>query len=218
MVVPKARPYQSDLRARQAARTREEILEAALQGFLDTGYAATTIAQIAQSAGVSAQTVYAHFGSKPGIARELIPYTNARTGATELAGGVIGAPTPLAMFAASIHLVCVVHERIGAFIRVLLEAAREDPTLMPAVESGRSSHRKPQAIMAKRLDAAGALREDLDVDVAAGLLSEWTGPEAIERFVSLLGWSYAEIEERIPPAIAHALCRPGAEVRPWPVA
>jgi AcrR family transcriptional regulator len=61
------RPYRSPRRAAQAQDTRRAILDAAHELFLADGYAATSIRAVAQAAGVSDQTVYAHFGDKPSL-------------------------------------------------------------------------------------------------------------------------------------------------------
>ncbi len=52
------------LRERKKHRTREEIVRAALELFSSQGYAATTIAQIADAADVSPRTVSSYFPSK----------------------------------------------------------------------------------------------------------------------------------------------------------
>lgn len=58
------RSYVSPERERQRRETRRRILAAAVDLFVTQGYAATTIAQVAAQAGVTAQTVYNAFGSK----------------------------------------------------------------------------------------------------------------------------------------------------------
>lgn len=58
-----SRSYHSELRAEQAQRTRERIMQAAAHEFGTSGYQATTMAAIARSAGVSTETVKAA-GSK----------------------------------------------------------------------------------------------------------------------------------------------------------
>lgn len=60
----RARPYNAGRRQEQARRTRLEILQAARELFVATGYGRTTMAEIATAAGVSVETVYAAFGSK----------------------------------------------------------------------------------------------------------------------------------------------------------
>jgi AcrR family transcriptional regulator len=69
-VKPKRR-YDSSRRRQQADRTRELILEAARRLFLSDGYAATTIASIADAADVSVETIYKGFGGKPGLVRAI---------------------------------------------------------------------------------------------------------------------------------------------------
>jgi AcrR family transcriptional regulator len=61
------REYRSPLRAEQAAQTRRRILTAARELFLDRGYGGTTVAAVAEAAGVSPDTVYASVGGKPGL-------------------------------------------------------------------------------------------------------------------------------------------------------
>lgn len=46
---------------------REAILEAAFELFLTQGFAGTTLEQVAEAAGVSRQTVYAHFAADEGV-------------------------------------------------------------------------------------------------------------------------------------------------------
>lgn len=66
------RAYDSPLRRAQAAQTRRGVLDAARAAFLEHGYGPTTIRDIAARAGVSAETVYATFGSKRALLQTLI--------------------------------------------------------------------------------------------------------------------------------------------------
>jgi AcrR family transcriptional regulator len=65
--VKPSRPYRSAVRAEQARRTQTRILEAARALFLERGFAATTIAAVAEQAGVAAETVYAVYRTKAGL-------------------------------------------------------------------------------------------------------------------------------------------------------
>ena len=67
--VKRVRQYDSSSRQEQAKRNRSTILEAARRLFLDRGFAATTMPDIASAAGVSVQTVYKVFRNKPGLAK-----------------------------------------------------------------------------------------------------------------------------------------------------
>ena len=65
------RRYDSSGRQAQARRSREVILDAAYRQFVTTGYTATTIATIADEAGVSVETIYKAFGAKSGLVTAL---------------------------------------------------------------------------------------------------------------------------------------------------
>ncbi len=66
------RPYHSPLRQQRAADTRQRIARAAHELFAEHGFAGTTVASIAERAGVAAPTVYATFGSKGAVARAVL--------------------------------------------------------------------------------------------------------------------------------------------------
>jgi AcrR family transcriptional regulator len=61
------RRYDSTGRREQAAQRRARMLDSARTRFLRDGYAATTVAAVAQDAGVSVETVYKAFTNKAGL-------------------------------------------------------------------------------------------------------------------------------------------------------
>src|SRR6476659_6229955 len=61
------RPYDSSHRQARARANRLAMIDAARTAFLDQGYAATPLAQVAATAGVSVPTVYKAFGNKAGL-------------------------------------------------------------------------------------------------------------------------------------------------------
>lgn len=61
----------NDLSPSSAAK-REAIVAAATRVFLDAGYGAASMDQIATMAGVSKQTVYSHFGAKDALFEEIV--------------------------------------------------------------------------------------------------------------------------------------------------
>ena len=71
---PASRPYRSSLREEQARRTRAAVLDAAGRCFVDAGWAATTMRDIARAAGVSVETVYAQ-GSKAALLLAVVDRT-----------------------------------------------------------------------------------------------------------------------------------------------
>lgn len=68
---PVRRHYDSLRRAAQAQQTSAEIARAARELFLANGWAATTVRDVARTAGVSVPTVYAAYGNKTGLTKAL---------------------------------------------------------------------------------------------------------------------------------------------------
>ena len=75
------RPYDATERRRLAERqrleTRRRIAAAARQRFLEEGYTATTIAEVARTAGVAVQTIYSAVGGKADLLVEVVSRTIA---------------------------------------------------------------------------------------------------------------------------------------------
>jgi AcrR family transcriptional regulator len=65
------RPYSSARRREQASQTRRQIIRAARDLFVSQGYGRTTIAEVARAAGVAVETVYAAYGNKPTLLRQV---------------------------------------------------------------------------------------------------------------------------------------------------
>ncbi|MRR15992.1 MAG: TetR/AcrR family transcriptional regulator [Deltaproteobacteria bacterium] len=60
------------LKSNGETESRQQILDAALALFAQKGYAATSIREIVEAAGITAPSLYYYFGSKEGLYRELM--------------------------------------------------------------------------------------------------------------------------------------------------
>ena len=65
------RPYRSARRREQAGETQERIIRAAHDRFVSPGYGRTTIADIADTAGVAVETIYGAYRNKPTLLRQV---------------------------------------------------------------------------------------------------------------------------------------------------
>jgi len=74
-----SRSYESPLRAEQAQKTRDRILDAAIR-VIASGIANVSVPAIAQEANVSVPTVYRHFRTKAELMAAVYPHAAARTG------------------------------------------------------------------------------------------------------------------------------------------
>src|SRR4051794_20505997 len=63
--VKAVRKYDASRRQEQARATRLAVIQAAQALFVEHGYGRTTMADVARTAGVSVETVYANFRNKP---------------------------------------------------------------------------------------------------------------------------------------------------------
>jgi AcrR family transcriptional regulator len=68
---PVKRQYNSTRRREQAAETRLRIITSARELFVEKGYGRTTVAQIAETAGVAVETVYSAYRNKPTLLRQV---------------------------------------------------------------------------------------------------------------------------------------------------
>src|SRR5690349_11037579 len=67
-----ARVVKPDLRAARVLENEERILRAAHKLFVADGYRATTLAAVADAAGVAHRTVYVRFGTKATLLKRVI--------------------------------------------------------------------------------------------------------------------------------------------------
>src|SRR5688572_12190127 len=69
------RAYHSPVRTDQAKRTRLSELESARRLFIEHGYARTTVAAVADKAGVTPETIYLTVGGKRGLLEGVMDIT-----------------------------------------------------------------------------------------------------------------------------------------------
>src|SRR5215218_8076014 len=154
-----------DLRAAAADATRERILSAASEAFLERWYDDMTIAEIAKRAGVSGQTVINHFGGKEALAAAVFERTSAQIQSRRYT------PEPGDIPRLVEALVDDYEETGDAILRTLALEERA-PALQPLLARGRKGHtevltemfrpgeRLPELVVATDVYAWKLLRRD----------------------------------------------------------
>ena len=105
------RNYRSDRRTEQALETRRSIRAAARVLFERDGFAATTVAAIAAEASVSVPTVYATFGTKGGVLREMMDELEAlASGAEDPGVALFAEPDPQKQLKLFVHWIRTLFE------------------------------------------------------------------------------------------------------------
>ena len=183
-----------DRRDQMAQQTRGDILRAARRLFAERGYAATSINDIAEEAGVAIQTIYARLGSKRGMLLALIDLIDEEAGVGPLAEEVTSAANPLAALRAGVHLTRSFQERCGDIIEALFTAAGAEPELADAVAEGQRRHREGARITIDRIQELRGLRNDVSPERAQALFALSTNHEAWRELISgyQLDWDPAE--------------------------
>ena len=188
------RSYNSSRRTLQAAQTREEVLRAASRLFSETGWAGTTLAAIAEEAGVSVETIYKGFGSKKALLLEAMDV--AVVGDTQPIAYVdrpefaaLGVGTLTERTARGIDVVTDVHERSAGIWQAIVEAASSDPEVDEWRRTGEAN---------RRTDVGRSLAQILgEVPDEAVVTLLWLlySPEIYRKLVVDDGLSRAEYEE-----------------------
>ena len=174
-----SRTYSSPIREQGARQTRRAIVGAARDLFLEHGYAATSVAAIARTAGVSGQTVYNVFGSKAALLKhvydttlvgddEEVPFAQrpdvqavyARQDAREFLAGYA-------------ELGLVLLRRLGPLVGVITAgAAAGDADLVAHLETVSRERLVGATMAAQRAADLGRLRPDVNLDQARDAI--WT--------------------------------------------
>jgi AcrR family transcriptional regulator len=168
------RSYTSTRRRAQAQQTRQSIVDAALQLFVANGYAATTIQGVAQAAGVAAPTVYAVFGNKRELLRQVIESAIVDDvdplSITERpeSAAIAAEPDPRRRAERDAALSRSIVERLAPIVRIAQEAAASDPELGAMMTTLKAARRQEMTAAARVLAGQDGLRTD-DHEAAATL-------------------------------------------------
>src|SRR4051794_1917783 len=168
------RPYRSAIREERARDTRRRIRAAGERLFLRDGYLATPLKRVAAEAGVAERTLYTAFATKAELMNEIVRVTvRGHDGDEPLAEvallPVLDGPAEgmLERFATACATVLA---RTARVIALAEAAADADPGLGAFRDRGRAAQRADFRAAADALHAAGALRDGLGAEAAAGPL------------------------------------------------
>jgi AcrR family transcriptional regulator len=202
-----SRSYSSTLRADQARQTRKRIVEAATELFAERGYAGTTIDAVASAAGVSRKTVFDSVGGKARLMKlaydfaivgddEPVPLSDRPEIADLLAEPDVA--TRLAKYAA---LTVEIDRRLFDVWRALEGAAASDPEAQRLYAALVDQRRRSMQDAAEMLAADGALRPDVDADLAGDLFWLYNDPTLYDKLVRQRGWSIPQFQAWLTEAM-----------------
>lgn len=211
MMKKATRPYRSAQRAGKAAQTRAAILGAADGLFRSKGWTATTIAQIAAEAGVSAETVYSGFGSKREILRLLVigavRRDTPRVSLTEqaLPAAVLAEPDPARLITLFARDIADVLEGVAPLMAVVRTGAVAEAELAVLYKELHEGRRKNLLAVAEALARIGALRPDMTTAAAADTIWRLASPELFTLVRDVEGMSLDGYSDWLGRTLAGAL-------------
>lgn len=206
-ITPVSKPVVTGRRAEYAQHTRQAIVDAAGALFVEKGYFATKVEEIARTARVAPATVYAVGGGKSGLLRTLI---ESATRAAEISGileRITQATDPAELIRFVIRATRELFEQWSPLMRQVVAAAPQEPTVREIQEIAHASLRHGLVLTAGRLADLGALRDDVDAARAADLL--WLHLCNAAYFIRTddLGWSLDESESWLTVTLPAMLLR-----------
>jgi AcrR family transcriptional regulator len=195
------RAYHSPLRREQAAATRTQILEAAQSLFEQQGYVTTSVAAVAEEAGVSLKTVYLAFETKGGLLRALWQFVlvgeddDAPVARRRWYRDVIEEPDLARQLQLNARNSRVVKQRAAPLMRVMRDAAQADADLGALWTTIQTEFHANQGVIVKLLHDRGALRAGLGVKRATDILWTLNHPDVWQLLVVERGWSAKQYEQ-----------------------
>ena len=207
----KPRPYDSTNRQRQAADTRRRIFEAAEELFTRDGYVTTTIAAIAEHAGVAVQTVYASTKSKRDILKGILDLA--------ISGEVEQVPiqassrwqeieaeadprTRLRKLARLHREICV---RQAPAFAIMADAAGSDPEIRTLMHDMADQRYQDHHRLAETLHETSDIRPDLTSRRAADIIWALANERTYLALVRDRRWSTQDYEDWIADQLIAAL-------------
>lgn len=179
----KKRKYDISRRRESSARTRAAVLRSARELFTSRGYAATSVADIAQAAGTSIDTLYATVGRKPQLllavhdmllAGEDTPVEAAER---DYVKDIQAASTAADKIRIYTDALARLLPQTVPLLQALRTAAETDPTCREVYQAVSERRATNMRLFAADLRTTGQLRNDLDDATIADLIWSMNAPD-----------------------------------------
>lgn len=188
------RRYASPVREENARRTRAAIVAAATDLFTARGYAATSLADVAASAGVARPTVFAAFGSKPALLRQVLDQALAGDDEPVPVADrpwfrpVWDAPAQDGVLDAYARVCTLIGGRAARVFEAVRRAAGASPEVTELWGTLQGNRRAGANMVVRHLEKLGPLRPGLDTRRATDLLWVYNDPAHYHALVLDCGW------------------------------
>jgi AcrR family transcriptional regulator len=210
------RTYHSPLRAAAVQRTRRAIVTAASELFVERGYIAASLRDVAEIAGVARPTVAAAFGSKPALLRQVLD--QALAGDDEPLpvaqrpwfAPVWQATQPRDVLAAYAEVVVLIGRRAARLFEVVHQAAGAAPEIRELWATLTRNRRAGAEMVVRKVVDTGPLRPGLTIDRAVDSLWIFNDPAHYATLVLERHWSELDYRRWLITQMSAALLPGGS--------
>jgi AcrR family transcriptional regulator len=205
------RKYDASSRRTQASARRHAIVLAAKELFERDGFRQTTIAAIAEDAGVSPESVYKGFGTKAALAKAVfdfviagddVPVPVAHRAEADAIRAEPEAARKIMLYTRGLAL----RQHRSARVQILIRDGRHtDETLAAVWEQLLAERLNGMTMLGQHLAQSGQLSDRIDFTEVRDVLWTYTAVELYELLVLERGWSVDRYAEWLGQAMIAAL-------------
>lgn len=205
------RRYDASGRRAQARARRHAMVVAAQELFERDGFRSTTIAAVAERAGVSAESVYKAFGTKAALAKAVFDVVIA---GDDEDVPVYQRPEQQAMLAESdvrrkiemfVHGLAQRQARSAKVQFLIRDGRHVDDSLTPVWDKLAEEGLVGMTMLGRHLLETGQLRAGIDLDEVRDVLWNYLAIDTYERLVLARGWSVDRYADWVARAITAAI-------------
>ena len=193
--------------------TRNRLLQAAAAEFTRSGYAGTTVARLAATAGVSVQTLYLAWGSKRALLRAYMEHALAGgPGSPEDAAQRFTGLAPRERLLALAALVTAIAERAATGWRLYRDASAVDPEIAADWNELQTLR---HGLFSRILGDIPATSLAENVTIKQAVDTAWTiaSPESYDLLVYRLGYTHPEFRDWLERTLTTAILTPRGNIR-----
>ena len=206
------RSYDASGRREQARARRLAVVLAARDLFERDGFRLTTIAAVAEHAGVAPISIYKGFGTKAALAKAVFdlviagddePVPIAERAGMQAVRDEPDVPKKIEMFVSGLAQ----RQARSAKVQILIRDGRHvDDSLAPIWAKLNEEGLLGMTMFGRHLLDTGRLRAGIELDEVRDVLWNYLAIDAYERLVLIQGWSQQRYADWLSHAIISALC------------
>ena len=206
------RSYDASRRREKARARRLAVVLAARDLFERDGFRLTTIAAVAEHAGVSAESIYKGFGTKAALAKAVFdvviagddePVPVAERPAAQLVRDEPDVRRRIALYVDGLAQ----RQARSAKVQILIRDGRHvDDSLAPVWATLNEEGLVGMTMLGRHLLDTGQLRDGIGLDEVRDVLWNYLAIDTYERLVRSRGWPLERYSRWLAHAIAGAIC------------